>query len=1072
MELFIRRLLAELILAVWMGINSGELFAHDDDYFREKQVFASHRLKNSPSFKKHPFEFSDPEKRPLFSYLDAGKFLASNPPPMTSTSNISRSEEYTGAFRTSSGLTIEGLYNSSKHSPVHSITPSVNSVALDWVAHYGSGLAPSIDGAADMTIDEEGNIYVTGWSDSLGQSYDYLTIKYSSEGRRVWIARYNGTTNREDIPTAIAVDRWGNVFVTGFSVISGTNCDYATVKYNSEGVQQWVATYDGSANDDDEATAIAVDKEGNVCVTGFSVGTGTWYDYATIKYTPQGEMKWVMRYNGNGNWADIPTGLTIDCLSKAGYCYVTGYSTGCGTSYDYTTIQYNPDGRIGWVEHYNGADNGEDIATAIAVDPKGCLYVTGYSYALHSALDYVTIKYHPSGDQEWNQRYNGKGNDDDIATAIVTDRAGDVYLTGYSINRKRTYDYLTIKYNSSGRYLWEALYQANDHNSAYAIDLEVDGGGNVYVTGKAGININTVKYDSDGHKLWNNLYNCSGNSENYVSSLSLDNSGNIYVTGYGFSICNSWDYLTLKYDQDGERIWVDQFEGTKSHWDFATKLVIDQDENVYVTSSSYISGSYWDYLTVKYNSEGVEQWTARYDGPANSDDIATAISIDEKGNIYITGYSEGTGTSRDYATIKYDQHGRELWVARFNSPENSVDEATAIRVDPNGNVYITGYSYSSKTSFDYITVMYDEKGIEQWTSSYNGPKNSFDWAIDLEIDNEGNIYVTGHSEGVGSGYDYATVKYNFRGKEQWIVRYNGTGNYWDWVTDLAVDHEGNAHVTGYSSGSSFNKDYATIKYRADGDEQWVSRYNGPGNNNDCARALAIDAEGNVYVTGNSYGRFTSVDYATVKYDADGIEQWVSRYNGPVGGFNIPNALTIDQNSNVYVTGWSYNTGSFIDFATVKYTGDGDQEWIARYSDGKRTQNYATSLALDRDDNVVVTGHSGGKGWNKYTTVKYRQKAPNLEAFQLSNSTVPSLSRQYPNPFNPSTTIEFELPKAGFVTLTIYNVAGEKVTTLVSENLAAGSYQYRWDARDLASGVYFYRMQAGNFVVTRKIVMVK
>ncbi len=84
----------------------------------------------------------------------------------------------------------------------------------------------------------------------------------------------------------------------------------------------------------------------------------------------------------------------------------------------------------------------------------------------------------------------------------------------------------------------------------------------------------------------------------------------------------------------------------------------------------------------------------------------------------------------------------------------------------------------------------------------------------------------------------------------------------------------------------------------------------------------------------------------------------------------------------------------------------------------------------------------------------------------------TLEQNYPNPFNPTTTIEFALPQTGFVTLTIYNILGEKVTTLVSERLTAGKYKYDWDASGLANGVYLYRLEAGSFKQTKKLILLK
>ena len=100
---------------------------------------------------------------------------------------------------------------------------------------------------------------------------------------------------------------------------------------------------------------------------------------------------------------------------------------------------------------------------------------------------------------------------------------------------------------------------------------------------------------------------------------------------------------------------------------------------------------------MKYNASGVQQWVARYDGPASSDDWATALAVDGSGNVYVTGYSAGSGTGYDYATVKYNAGGVQQWVARYDGPASGDDLATALAVDGSGNVYVTGYSTGSGT---------------------------------------------------------------------------------------------------------------------------------------------------------------------------------------------------------------------------------------------------------------------------------------------------------------------------------------------------------------------------------------
>ncbi|GAG64817.1 unnamed protein product, partial [marine sediment metagenome] len=245
---------------------------------------------------------------------------------------------------------------------------------------------------------------------------------------------------------------------------------------------------------------------------------------------------------------------------------------------------------------------------------------------------------------------------------------------------------------------------------------------------------------------------------------------------------------------------------------------------------------------------------------------------------------------------------KEQWVARYNGPGNWWDCAYAIALDNSGNIYVTGESYDSDTWPDYATVKYDSSGVEQWVARYNGPGDSYDRAHAIALDNSGNIYVTGQSIGSGTNYDYATVKYDSSGVEQWVARYNGPGNSWDYAYAIALDNSGNIYVTGYSGGSGTYEDYATVKYDSSGVEQWVARYNGPGNDWDRAYAIALDNSGNIYVTGGSRGSGTYVDYATVKYDSSGVEQWVARCNGPGDSLDYAYAIALDNSGNVYVTG--------------------------------------------------------------------------------------------------------------------------------------------------------------------------
>ena len=182
-----------------------------------------------------------------------------------------------------------------------------------------------------------------------------------------------------------------------------------------------------------------------------------------------------------------------------------------------------------------------------------------------------------------------------------------------------------------------------------------------------------------------------------------------------------------------------------------------------------------------------EAWVTRYNGPGNGDDEANAIAVDTSGNVDVTGYSWGSGPARDYTTIKYNSAGQQQWIARYDGPANDDDMARAIAIDSSGSVYVTGASLNLAGDLDYATVKYNSAGQEQWVARYNGAGGQFhvDSAVAIGVDASGNVYVTGTSDGDGTGFDYATVKYNSAGQEQWVVRGPGNGN--DFASAIAVD---------------------------------------------------------------------------------------------------------------------------------------------------------------------------------------------------------------------------------------------------------------------------------------------
>ena len=428
--------------------------------------------------------------------------------------------------------------------------------------------------------------------------------------------------------------------------------------------------------------------------------------------------------------------------------------------------------------------------------------------------------------------------------------------------------------------------------------------------------------------------------------------------------------------------WVKRYDGPHKMNDQAIAIALDTNGNIYVTGFSYNKYSYSDYVTIKYNSAGQQQWVRRYDGPSGMDDHATAIAVDTKGNVYVTGTSSSTSIVKDYATIKYNTNGQLQWIRRYNGSRIDTDQANAIAVDTKGNVYVTGQSKNNHWNYDYTTIKYDTNGKRQWVKRYDGPGAGNDYATAIALDAKANVYVTGHSANrFFSNKDYATIKYDTNGKQQWVRRYDGPGkeSFYDddHATAIALDTKGNVYVTGYSYNKYSNIDYATIKYNNAGKQQWVRMYDGPYKKDDHATAIAVDTKGNVYVTGHIENESFDKDYATIKYNTHGQRKWVRTYDGPGKGEDQANAIAVDNKGNVYVTGQSENNDWNNDYATIMYNTNGERQWVRTYNGPSKGEFFiddnANAIAVDTNGNVYVTGQScygTFKPTSDYATIKY------------------------------------------------------------------------------------------------------
>ena len=336
----------------------------------------------------------------------------------------------------------------------------------------------------------------------------------------------------------------------------------------------------------------------------------------------------------------------------------------------------------------------------------------------------------------------------------------------------------------------------------------------------------------------------------------------------------------------------------------------------------------------------------------------------------------------------------------------------------------------------------------------------------MTIDKCGNVYITGESGDSFTLIDIATIKYNSFGIRQWVARYNSPTSENDYGLAIGVDSDGNVYVCGGSQGDLHYDDYVTVKYDSSGIEQWNRRYNGSANFVDQARALVIDNSNNVYISGYATQAGTGYDFTTIKYNTFGDQIWLRKYNNGLN--DIANDMTIDNYDNLYVTGQSDGNSSNYDYATIKYNASGNQIWAVRYDYFGQYGDYPQALVLDINGSVIVTGSSN----RDYLTIKYSQ----LTGAIINETNVPAqftLMQNYPNPFNPFTRLEFGISKFGFVALKVYDLLGNEVKTLVKEDKPAGNYETEFDGTDMPSGIYFYSLLIdGNVIDTKRMILLK
>lgn len=407
--------------------------------------------------------------------------------------------------------------------------------------------------------------------------------------------------------------------------------------------------------------AVATDNQGNIFATGYETRPSSGVDICTRKYKPNGQVEWERYYNGDGNGEDRAFGITVD---EDGIVYVVGFSTGLGTGQDIRALRYTNAGVLQWEAGYNSTLNGEDRAFGIAVDSDGNVYVAGYVTLI--GTDIYTIKFNSSGGYVWGQRINGTANQDDRAFGIVVDNIdSSIYVGGYT------------------------------NNTATGTDITL------------------ACYNPNGDSLWTRNYNGSGNSTDRAFGIVVDNNvnENIYLTGFVTDTNGGRNCITLRYSSAGNLQWASRYNGPGNQTDQSFGIVIDTDNNTYITGfATALDTLTTDYMIAKYDSSGAQQWARTWDGPENYQDTALGIHKPKNSEfVFITGTSAGdtTGTNSNTATVKYNvADGIVSQVNIYKGEAGRNDAGTCITSDTTGNLFVGGYEQNDSLDYNWLVVKF------------------------------------------------------------------------------------------------------------------------------------------------------------------------------------------------------------------------------------------------------------------------------------------------------------------------------------------------------------------------------
>jgi uncharacterized delta-60 repeat protein len=441
--------------------------------------------------------------------------------------------------------------------------------------------------------------------------------------------------------------------------------------------QQWSKTMNGSINNEDVFRCVTNDDSGNVYAVGTVYNATTGRDIAVRKYNPAGDLQWEHVYSSSA--PDGQDGGT-EVMYKNNFLYILGDArNAANTSSDIILMKRNAaTGALIWSAAFNSSGNSADHSYSMAIDNAENIYVVGMSDFQNVSFEMLVVKFNASGGQQWAHTIGGPGFD--RATDVAVDNSGNIYVCGRDEASNYVSHMVTMKYQPDGTQQMYEIVQNGVDSSDGAVKIAVDAQGNIYTAGyvtssNQQLNGALVKYNQAGAQQWVRYYNGASNGDDYINDMKLDAAGNIYMTGTSFNTPTQNDYITLKYNSAGTKLWEARYIGNYLNGNnSAYSLGLDAAGNVYVTGASFETTAGTDIVTVKYSSTGSLQWAMKNNGSVNTgfNEAGYSVAVDNINNVFVAGKNDADdGIIIKYvqAPIGIQQNGNEV-PAEFELGQN------------------------------------------------------------------------------------------------------------------------------------------------------------------------------------------------------------------------------------------------------------------------------------------------------------------------------------------------------------------------------------------------------------------